>query len=234
MIWGRSRDHQQSATVADLFTEAGLDARPRAARPLPRVLGAAHLHRPAGRAAVHFRLRERGMRPGCGRRTRSGPVSGTSDFFARDGVLGLIDGAVYRQRGPLDEARARGVPRGDGLLSVSRRSAQRACTSATGSSTTSGAPTTPVCEAIHIPHSAIPRRAGGPLRGRARRGRPRARRDPGSARRPLTRRDVIRSGRRWRPARMTSRAPDRVSAGRGSCWGRRRSPARARRSRPAR
>src|ERR1700752_1826390 len=23
-IWGRSRDHQQSATVADLFTEAGL------------------------------------------------------------------------------------------------------------------------------------------------------------------------------------------------------------------
>jgi putative hydrolase of the HAD superfamily len=25
VIWGRSRDHQQSATIADLFTEAGLE-----------------------------------------------------------------------------------------------------------------------------------------------------------------------------------------------------------------
>jgi putative hydrolase of the HAD superfamily len=28
MIWGRSRDHQQSSTVGDLFTEAGLDHDP--------------------------------------------------------------------------------------------------------------------------------------------------------------------------------------------------------------
>ena len=28
MIWGRSRDHQRSATIADLFTEAGLDHDP--------------------------------------------------------------------------------------------------------------------------------------------------------------------------------------------------------------
>ena len=28
VIWGRSRDHQQSATVADLFTEAGLEHDP--------------------------------------------------------------------------------------------------------------------------------------------------------------------------------------------------------------
>ena len=28
VVWGRSRDHQQSATIADLFTEAGLDHDP--------------------------------------------------------------------------------------------------------------------------------------------------------------------------------------------------------------
>src|SRR6186997_620511 len=27
-VWGRSRDHQQSSTVADLFTEAGLEHDP--------------------------------------------------------------------------------------------------------------------------------------------------------------------------------------------------------------
>ena len=65
VIWGRSRDHQQSATVADLFTEAGLEHDPDAARPLPGVLGAAHHHRPAGRAAVHdlARARHPGRRP---------------------------------------------------------------------------------------------------------------------------------------------------------------------------
>ena len=31
-VWGRSRDHQQSATIADLFTEAGLDHDPKLLR----------------------------------------------------------------------------------------------------------------------------------------------------------------------------------------------------------
>ena len=60
VIWGRSRDHQQSATIADLFTEAGLDHDPDAARGLLRVLGAAHAHRPRGAAAVRGAARRRG------------------------------------------------------------------------------------------------------------------------------------------------------------------------------
>ena len=52
VVWGRSRDHQQSATIADLFTEAGLDHDPDAAGGLLRLLGAAHAHRPRGAADV--------------------------------------------------------------------------------------------------------------------------------------------------------------------------------------
>ena len=47
-VWGRSRDHQQSATVADLFDEAGLEHDPGPAHGVPGLLGAAHLHRPRG------------------------------------------------------------------------------------------------------------------------------------------------------------------------------------------
>ncbi|WP_278256271.1 hypothetical protein [Nocardioides convexus] len=53
VIWGRSRDHQQSATIGDLFTEAGLEHDPEPAGGLLRLLGAAHADRSRGRPAVH-------------------------------------------------------------------------------------------------------------------------------------------------------------------------------------
>ena len=99
VIWGRSRDHQQSATVADLFAEAGLDARPRAAGALPRVLGAAH-HAPTRRSGRSSRtLRERGIKVGVLSNT-IWPRAWHEDFFRRDGVLDLIDGDVYTSEIP--------------------------------------------------------------------------------------------------------------------------------------
>ena len=152
-IWGRSRDHQQSATVADLFTEAGLEHDPELLAPLPRVLGAAHRDRPAGRAAVADAARARHQ----GRRAVQ------HDLAAR--VARATSSPRRRprpdrrrrlhQRDPVDQALARGLPRGDGR-GRARATRRAASTSATGSSTTSGAPRTPACRAIHIPHSVIP------------------------------------------------------------------------------
>ena len=58
VVWGRSRDHQQSATIADLFTEAGLEHDPELLTRLLRVLGAAHRHRPRVPAPVRRAARD--------------------------------------------------------------------------------------------------------------------------------------------------------------------------------
>jgi len=92
-IWGRSRDHQQSATVADLFTEAGL-------RHDPDLLEAyyafwePHTSTDPEVAPLWQGLRERGIKVGVLSNT-IWPRAVHEGYFRRDGVDHLIDGAVY-------------------------------------------------------------------------------------------------------------------------------------------
>ncbi|MBF4160504.1 HAD family hydrolase [Nocardioides sp. CBS4Y-1] len=92
-VWGRSRDEQVSAMIADLFTEAGLDH------------DEEHLHHYRGFWEPHtftdpqveplWRwLREQGIAVGVLSNT-IWPREWHRDFFERDGVLHLIDGDVY-------------------------------------------------------------------------------------------------------------------------------------------
>ena len=93
VIWGRSRDHQQSSTVADLFTEAGLDHD-------PELLGAyyefwePHTFTDPAVGPLWERLRTAGIKVGVLSNT-IWPRSFHEGIFERDGVLDLIDGDVY-------------------------------------------------------------------------------------------------------------------------------------------
>jgi len=97
-IWGRSRDHQESATVADLFAAAGLEHD-------PELLSAYYefwephtftdpLVRPTWEA-----LRADGIKVGVLSNT-IWPRAWHERIFERDGVLDLIDGAVYTSEIP--------------------------------------------------------------------------------------------------------------------------------------
>jgi putative hydrolase of the HAD superfamily len=97
-IWGRSREHQQSATLADLFTEAGLD--------LDTELLAAyydfwepHTATDPEVRAMWQELRGRGIRVGVLSNT-IWPRAWHEGFFRRDGVLDLVDGDVYTSEIP--------------------------------------------------------------------------------------------------------------------------------------
>src|SRR4051812_11763860 len=97
-IWGRSRDHQQSATIADLFTEAGLDHDPELLDAyyefwVPHTSTDPEV-RPLFRA-----LHDRGIRVGVLSNT-IWPRAWHRGFFERDGVLDLIDGDVYTSEIP--------------------------------------------------------------------------------------------------------------------------------------
>lgn len=97
-IWGRSRDHQQSATIADLFTAAGLDHD-------PDLLDAyydfwePHTATDAEVAPLFGWLRSEGIRVGVLSNTLW-PREWHRGFFERDGVLDLIDGDVYSSEIP--------------------------------------------------------------------------------------------------------------------------------------
>ena len=93
VVWGRSRDHHRSATVADLFTEAGLEHD-------PDLLGAYYdFWEPHTATDPDVRptwewLHEQGIAVGVLSNT-IWPRSWHRGFFERDGVLDLIDGDVY-------------------------------------------------------------------------------------------------------------------------------------------
>ena len=97
-IWGRSRERQQSATIADLFTEAGLELD-------PELLAAYHdFWEPHTATDPEVRpmweeLRGRGIKVGVLSNT-IWPRSWHEAFFRRDGVLDLIDGDVYTSEIP--------------------------------------------------------------------------------------------------------------------------------------
>ena len=98
VIWGRSRDHQQSSTVADLFTEAGLEHD-------PELLGAyydfwePHTLTDPEAGPLWERLRGRGLRIGVLSNT-IWPRAFHERIFDRDGVRHLIDGDVYTSEIP--------------------------------------------------------------------------------------------------------------------------------------
>lgn len=98
VIWGRSRDHQQSATIADLFTEAGLEHD-------PELLDAyfefwlPHTETDPDVRPLFEALRADGVKVGVLSNT-IWPREWHRGFFERDGVLDLIDGDVYTSEIP--------------------------------------------------------------------------------------------------------------------------------------
>ena len=97
-VWGRSRDHQQSATIADLFTEAGLDHD-------PDLLAAyyefwePHTETDPEVGPLLEALRADGVKVGVLSNT-IWPRAWHEGFFERDGVRHLLDGDVYTSEIP--------------------------------------------------------------------------------------------------------------------------------------
>jgi len=92
-IWGRSRDHQQSSTVADLFSEAGLEHDPDLLTAYYEFWEPHTLTDPEV-GPLFEGLRAAGIKVGVLSNT-IWPRAWHEEFFRRDGVLDLIDGDVY-------------------------------------------------------------------------------------------------------------------------------------------
>jgi putative hydrolase of the HAD superfamily len=105
VIWGRSRDHQQSATIADLFTEAGLDHDPDLLDAYFE-FWAPHTGTDPEVRPLFEALRARGVKVGVLSNT-IWPREWHRGFFERDGVLDLIDGDVYTSEIPWTKPSAR-------------------------------------------------------------------------------------------------------------------------------
>ena len=97
-IWGRSRDHQQSSTVADLFAEAGLEHDPELLSAYYDFWQPHTLTDPDVRPTWEA-LRAQGLRVGVLSNT-IWPRAYHEAIFERDGVLDLLDGAVYTSEIP--------------------------------------------------------------------------------------------------------------------------------------
>ena len=98
VVWGRSRDHQQSATIGDLFDAAGLGHD-------PDLLDAyyafwePHTLTDPDVGPLWRWLRAEGIKVGVLSNT-IWPRSWHRGYFERDGVLDLIDGDVYTSEIP--------------------------------------------------------------------------------------------------------------------------------------
>jgi putative hydrolase of the HAD superfamily len=92
-IWGRSRDHQQSATVADLFTEAGLAHDPELLAAY-RDFWEPHTYTDPEVRPTWEALHAAGIKVGVLSNT-IWPRAWHRRIFERDGVLDLVDGDVY-------------------------------------------------------------------------------------------------------------------------------------------
>lgn len=91
--WSAARLHQRSATIADVISAAGVRYNDGAARAL-RDFWEPHTFTDPDVPDLFGGLRERGIRVGVLSNT-IWPRTWHEDVFARDGVLGLVDGAVY-------------------------------------------------------------------------------------------------------------------------------------------
>ena len=97
-VWGRSRDHHTSATVADLFLEAGLSHDPSLLSGY-RDFWEPHTYTDPDVLPLLSRLKVDGIKVGVLSNT-VWPREWHEDFFRRDGVLELLDGAVYTSEIP--------------------------------------------------------------------------------------------------------------------------------------
>jgi len=97
-VWGRSRDHQQSATVADLFDEAGLEHDPELLTAYYEFWEPHTLTDPEV-GPLWESLRASGIKVGVLSNT-IWPRAWHEGFFRRDGVDHLIDGDVYTSEVP--------------------------------------------------------------------------------------------------------------------------------------
>jgi putative hydrolase of the HAD superfamily len=97
-IWGRSRDHQQSSTVADLFDEAGLEHDP-ALLTAYWEFWEPHTYTDPAVRPTWAALREAGLKVGVLSNT-IWPRAWHERIFERDGVLDLLHGAVYTSEIP--------------------------------------------------------------------------------------------------------------------------------------
>ncbi len=98
VVWGRSRDHQQSATVEDLFDVAGLEHDPAMLTAYKDFWAPHTLTDPQVRPLFEA-LRSHGIKVGVLSNT-IWPRDWHREFFERDGVLDLIDGDVYTSEIP--------------------------------------------------------------------------------------------------------------------------------------
>ena len=97
-VWARSRDHHTSATVADIYAEAGLTHDAALLTAYQEFWAPHTLTDPEVRPLLE-RLRADGLRVGVLSNT-VWPRAWHEEFFARDGVLDLLDGAVFTSEVP--------------------------------------------------------------------------------------------------------------------------------------
>ena len=97
-VWARSRDHHTSATIGDLFAEAEL-THDESLLSHYREFWAPHTHTDPDVVPLFRRLRLDGLKVGVLSNTLW-PRDWHEEFFRRDGVLDLIDGAVYTSEVP--------------------------------------------------------------------------------------------------------------------------------------
>jgi putative hydrolase of the HAD superfamily len=98
IVWGRSRDHQESATIADLFDVAGL-GHDRELLTAYREFWEPHTLTDPEAGPMFEALHAAGLRVGVLSNT-IWPREWHADFFRRDGVYDLIDGDVYTSEIP--------------------------------------------------------------------------------------------------------------------------------------
>ncbi|MGH3498032.1 MAG: HAD family hydrolase [Nocardioidaceae bacterium] len=92
-IWGRARDEHRSATLSELCALAGVEPTPSALAAYRAYWEPATLTDPTVRP-LWTSLRGRGVKVGVLSNT-IWPRAWHEEFFARDGVLDLVDGTVY-------------------------------------------------------------------------------------------------------------------------------------------
>jgi putative hydrolase of the HAD superfamily len=161
-VWGRSRDDHTSATVADIFAEAGLT------HDESLLLGyrdfwAPHSLTDPDVLPLFSRLRLDGLKVGVLSNT-VWPRAWHEDFFARDGVLDLIDGAVYTSEIPWTKPSPEAFRAAMDAVGVEDPAAcvfvgDRLFDDIWGASAVG-------MRTIHVPHSDIPREQVGHTEGR--------------------------------------------------------------------
>jgi putative hydrolase of the HAD superfamily len=151
-IWGRSRDLQQSSTIADLFDEAGLDHDP-ALLSAYYDFWAPHTPTDPDVRPTWEALRSMGLKVGVLSNT-IWPREWHRGFFERDGVLDLLDGDVYTSEIPWtkpspDAFRAAAEAVGVGDLTRCVYVGDRLFDDIWGARSAG-------MRAVHVPHSTIP------------------------------------------------------------------------------